>query len=474
MPSASSSRTTWLALLIAATFFMENLDGTVITTAVPDIARSFGIRPVDLDIGVSAYLLTLGIFIPVSGWVADRFGSRRVFASAIVLFTIASLLCGAADGLWEFVGLRALQGIGGALMVPVGRLVVLRSTPKDKLIDVIALLTWPALVAPVLGPPIGGWITTTLSWRWIFYLNLPLGIIALGFAWWLVPDERGSEPRRFDWTGFFLSGIGIASLLFACERLGGQEVDAVEVLVLAAIGMALLLLAFLHFRRSAHPMIDLHGFTVPTFAVTVTGGSMFRVAIGSLPFLLPLMFQVGFGLDAFHSGLLLVAVFAGNLMMKPGTGWVLRRFGFRQVLIWNGLINAASIAACALFTPATPIAAMVVVLFIGGLSRSMQFTALNTIAFADIAQPRMNGANTLFSTALQVSLGLGIAAGAISVRLGSALSGWIGIADEPAIAFRLAFVLIAGVALAGGLYSNRLASDAGSQLARRRPVRSAA
>ncbi|CAN5278951.1 MFS transporter [soil metagenome] len=468
MQLRGSTRSTWLALLVASTFFMENLDGTVITTAVPDIARSFGIRPVDLDIGVSAYLLTLGIFIPVSGWIADRFGSRRVFASAIVLFTFASLLCGAADGLWEFVGLRALQGIGGALMVPVGRLVVLRSTPKDRLIEVIALLTWPALVAPILGPPIGGWITTALSWRWIFYLNLPLGIVALGFAWWLVPDERGATPRRFDWTGFVLSGFGIATLLFACERLGGQQVELLQVALLGSAGIVLLLAAWRHFRRSPHPMIDLHGFTIPSFAITVTGGSMFRIAIGSLPFLLPLMFQVGFGLDAFHSGLLLIAVFGGNLMMKPGTGWVLRRFGFRNVLIWNGLINAVSIAACALFTPDTPIVVMIVVLFIGGLSRSMQFTALNTIAFADIELPRMNGANTLFSTALQVSLGLGIAVGAISIRLGGAIAGALGATGEPAIAFRLAFVIVALIALIGGLYSQRLASDAGSNITRGR------
>ena len=338
----------WIALLVAGAFFMENLDGTVITTAVPDIARSFGVAPLDLNIGVSAYLLTLGVFIPISGWVADRFGARTVFAAALALFTIASVLCGMADGLPEFVLLRALQGVGGAMMVPVGRLVVLKSTPKDKLISVIATLTWPALVAPVLGPPLGGFITSYSSWRWIFYLNLPLGLLALFFAWRWIPDHRPLERKPFDATGFLYAGGALLCLTWAAETLSRPNAPWIEAGLFFAFGALLGALAVRHLRHAAHPLIDLRTLGTPTFAVAIYGGSLFRMAIGAVPFLLPLLFQVGFGLNAFHSGMLVIAVFAGNLMMKPATTGILRRFGFRPVLLVNGAINVLSLLACAL------------------------------------------------------------------------------------------------------------------------------
>ncbi|HEV7814838.1 MAG TPA: MFS transporter, partial [Janthinobacterium sp.] len=406
---------TWLALLVAGAFFMENLDGTVITTAVPDMARTFGVAPLDLNTGVSAYLLTLGVFIPISGWVAERFGARRVFAAALAIFTLASVLCGMAQGLGEFVALRFLQGIGGAMMVPVGRLVVLHNTPKERLISVIATLTWPALVAPVLGPPVGGFITSYASWRWIFYLNLPLGAIAFFVALWLIPKHSATQRRPFDWPGFVLSGTALFSLTWAAELMGRASVSWSQAGAFFAAGLILLALVGRHLRRAAHPLVDLSALQIPTFSVTILGGSLFRMAIGAIPFLLPLMFQVGFGLDAFHSGLLVIAVFAGNLLMKPATTGILRRFGFKPVLLVNGIINVAALMACSLLTPATPIWLICLLLFIGGLSRSMQFTAYNTIAFADIPQPRMAAANTLFSTAFQVALGLGIAVGAVAV-----------------------------------------------------------
>jgi MFS family permease len=435
----------WIALLVAGAFFMENLDGTVITTAVPDIAHSFGVAPLALNVGVSAYLLTLGVFIPISGWVAERYGARRVFAAALAIFTLASVLCGMANSLSEFVWLRVLQGAGGAMMVPVGRLVVLNNTPKEKLIAVIATLTWPALVAPVLGPPVGGFITSYASWRWIFYLNLPLGVIALALAWWLIPDKRAAEQRPFDWPGFLLSGSALLLLTWGA-------------LLLAALGW--------HLQRAAHPLIDLSSFAIPTFSITIIGGSLFRMAIGAVPFLLPLMFQLGFGLDAFHSGLLVIAVFAGNLLMKPATTPILRRFGFKPVLLVNGLVNVTTLAACALLTPSTPVWIIAAVLFAGGLTRSMQFSALNTIAFADVPQPRMAAANTLFSTAFQVALGLGIALGATGVRLGHWSAQQLGIGDWAAIDYRLAFVLVALVSLLGLADALRLAPHAGEQVAR--------
>jgi EmrB/QacA subfamily drug resistance transporter len=471
-PGSGRRREVLTALLVAAAFFMENLDGTIITTAVPAMARDFGVAPVDLNLGISAYLLTLGILIPISGWAADRFGARRIFASAIVIFTVSSLLCGFANNLWMFIALRVLQGVGGAMMVPVGRLVVLRTTPKERLVNAIAILTWPALVAPVLGPALGGFITTFASWRWIFYLNLPIGILALIATFRLLPGDHGGARRPFDWPGFLLIGGGLFCLLCASEIASRPDVQWLTMGLMVAVSAVLLAWATRHLRRADHPILAVSVLAIPTFAVSFWGGSLFRMSIGALPFLLPLLFQVGFGLDAFHAGLLMVALFAGNLVIKPFTSAVLRRFGFRATLIGNGLLNAASLAACALLGPDTPVAMMVPLLFVAGMVRSMQFTALNTVAFSDVPQPQMSAANTLFSTAFQLALGLGIAVGALAIRFSEWLVPRIGLEHWPAAPYRLAFVMVALVALAGLVDSVRLAAGAGDHIVR--PTRPAA
>lgn len=461
---ARTRRELWITLLVAGAFFMENLDGTVITTAVPAMARSFGVAPLDLNIGVSAYLLALGVFIPISGWMAERFGARRVFAAAIALFTLASVLCGLAQGALEFALLRVLQGMGGAMMVPVGRLVVLKNTPKERLIATIATLTWPALVAPILGPPVGGFITSHASWHWIFFLNLPLGMVALVLALRLVPDARAAARRPFDWPGFALGGAALFSLTWGAELLGRADAPWPAAGGCIAVGAVLLALVLRHLRRADYPLVELDSLELPTFAVTIFGGSLLRMAIGAVPFLLPLMFQVGFGLDAFHAGLLMIAVFAGNLAMKSFTTAILRRFGFRPVLLANGLLNVAALAACALLTPATPVWQIGLILFIGGMTRSMQFTALNTIAFVDVAQPRMAAANTLFSTTFQLAMGLGIALGALAIRAGDALVPLLGLAQVAAIEYRIAFVLVALVSLLGLRDALALHADAGARI----------
>jgi len=462
-------RAMWLALLVAGAFFMENLDGTVLTTALPAMAVSFGVRPVDLSIGVSAYLLTLGVFIPISGWAAERFGARRVFCAAVAVFTAASALCGLANRLPEFVLFRVLQGIGGAMMVPVGRLVVLQSTPKERLLGALATLTWPALAAPVLGPPVGGFITTHASWRWIFYLNLPLGLVALVLAWRLVPEGRGTQRRPFDWLGFALLGPALLCLMGGIELGVRPDVPTVPALAAVVLGLVLLALGVRHLRRAQHPMFGLAALKVPTFAVAIWGGSLFRMSVGAVPFLLPLMFQIGFGYDAFHAGLLMMIVFAGNLSMKVGSTWILRRFGFKRVLLVNGTFNAAALLACAFITPATPTALVAVVLFFGGLVRSMQFSGLNTLAYADVPAGEMASANTLFSTGFQLAMGLGVALGAVGVHLGQSLVGAAGWGDVPALGFRLAFVVVSAVAALGLLDVWRLAPTAGEQLARKPP-----
>lgn len=465
-PLARLERPTALALLVAGTFFMENLDATVITPALPAMAASFSTRPVDLNIGVSAYMLTLGVFIPISGWAAERFGPRRVLPAAIALFTLASLLCGLSANLGQFVATRILQGIGGALMVPVGRLVVLRETPKAALIRAIAVLTWPALVAPVLGPPLGGLLSEHGDWRWIFWLNLPLGAIALAAAWKLVPAFQAETGKRFDWPGFALTGGGLAGLLAATELWSWPAAGWPAAVLAAMAGAGLLVAAIAHLKRTAQPLFALDALALPTFAVTIWGGSLFRMGVSAVPFLLPLLFQLAFGFDAVSAGLMLMAVFAGNLTMKPMTTGMLGRFGFRRVLIVNGVLNAALIGACALFSPAMAPWAMGAVLFLGGMTRSMQFTALNSIAFTDVAPEHMAGANTLFSTAFQLAMGLGVALGAMAWRLGMALTPQA----DAATAFRTAFLMVAATALLAVADCVGLRADAGATAIHGRPA----
>ena len=335
MTAAHGPRGPWLALLVAGAFFMEHLDGTVITTAVPAMAASFGAAPVDLNIGVSAYLLALGVFIPMSGWIADRFGPRLVFASAVVVFTLASLACGLANTLPVFVTLRILQGMGGAMMVPVGRLVVLNNTPKEDLIRAIALLTWPALVAPILGPPVGGLLTTYASWRWIFYLNLPLGVIAFVLALRLVPRTMPAVRRPFDWPGFVLTGAALFALMWTVEALGEANIAWTSVTLAALAGVVCLMAGWWHLGRTKHPLLGLGALKVPTFALTFWGGSLFRMSIGAVPFLLPLLFQLAFGFSASLSGWLLAPIAIASILVKPLIKPLMGYFGYRRVLVAN-------------------------------------------------------------------------------------------------------------------------------------------
>ncbi|MEW7314591.1 MFS transporter [Buttiauxella gaviniae] len=467
-PSPAAKRgISGMALLVAGAFFMEFLDGTVIATALPEMARTFGIEAVDLNIGMSAYLLTLAVLIPASGWIADRFGARKVFTLALGIFTFASVLCGMANTLEQFVAMRVLQGIGGALMVPVGRLAVLRTTPKHLLITAIATLTWPALVAPIIGPPLGGFITSYASWRWIFYINLPLGLIAMALAWRLIPDIHDDERRPFDAIGFAATAVAMISLVYGLEMLGQSQINVLPTVSLLVLGAAALWFSLRHFKRAKHPMIRLDALKVQTFGVTMYGGSLFRTSISAVPFLLPLLFQVGFGMDAFHSGLLVLAVFAGNLAMKPATTALIRSLGFKKLLIINGLLNVASLLACAFLTPQTSTWLIIAILFFGGMFRSMQFTGISTLAFSDVPSPQMSYANTLFSTATQLSVGLGITLGAIGIRLGEKLSQWLDVTAIPGISIKISFVMITLICLLGLIDLLRLPQNAGSSVSKK-------
>ena len=452
------------ALLVAGAFFMEFLDGTVIATALPDMAKDFGVTAVELNIGISAYLITLAVLIPASGWIADRFGARAIFTLALAIFTLASVFCGLSTEVHIFVAMRILQGVGGALMVPVGRLAVLRTTPKHQLIKAIATLTWPALVAPIIGPPLGGFITRYASWHWIFFINVPLGLAAIILSLRIIPDIRETERRSFDLSGFITTSVAMVSLVTAMERLGDRQPQIWPTLALAALGFGCLLYSIRHFRRAAAPMVRLDALQVPTFRVTMYGGSLFRASISAVPFLLPLLFQVGFGMDPFHSGLLVLAVFVGNLTIKPATTPLIRWLGFRRLLLINGALNVCSLLACALLTPQTPVWAIMLILYLGGVFRSVQFTGVSTLAFADVPAAQMSDANTLFSTASQLAVGLGITLGAIGIRLGEQVGDWLHLSAVPGISFRLAFVFIAVICLVGMIDSLHLAKTAGSSV----------
>ncbi len=473
-PATGSRSRQFLILLVAGTFFMEMLDGTVIVTALPTMADSFHVAVVDLNVAMTAYLLTLGVFIPVSGWVAERFGPRVVFSAAIVLFTVASLLCGLCTSLTPFIAARILQGIGGALMVPVGRLVVLRVTPKNELMRATATIVWPGLIAPVLGPPLGGLITTYLSWPWIFYLNLPLGVIALICALRLVPRGEPMRDRALDWRGALLSGSACVLLAYGLDLVSKSDESPLVGVVVLAAGMVLGVIGVWHLRRHPVPLIDLSVMAHRTFSFNIISGSLARAAIGTAPFLLPLMFQVGMGFDAVRSGFLVLAVFAGNLLMKTMTSQVLRWFGFRRVLLINGVLLAISLALCGLLEADTPTVVIVVLLFASGAFRSMQFTSMATIAFADVPQPKMGSANALNNTAMQLTLGMGVAVGAFLLHA----SGWLrGSADDTPILtdFRLAFYAAGVLALFGCLAAIRLDHNAGAEVSghKSKPARAA-
>ncbi|ALO66192.1 MFS transporter [Arthrobacter alpinus] len=419
--AGTSSFSRSLALLVAGTYFMEILDGTIIATAAPGIAADLQVRPVDINLAMTSYLITLAVGIPISGWLAERFGARRVFTAAIAIFTIASLLCALSPNLTFLCIARMLQGLGGAMMVPVGRLVVLRDADRKEFLEAIAYLTWPALIAPVLAPVLGGLLVTYASWHWIFLINVPLGIIAFIVATRVVPDIRARKVPPPDWFGFVLCGVALAALVIGMELIGSAPTPWLAVvlwLVLAALGTVA---ALVWFKRSRHPLLDLRALRIHTFLVGNAGGALYRLIINAVPFLLPLMFMIGFGWSAFEAGLMTMAVFAGNVLIKPATSPLIRRFGFRRVLLLSNAGGALVLVACAFLNPDTPLIIIAAVLFVSGVLRSIGFSAYNTLQFVDVPKARMAGANTLSSTIAQIATGLGIAVGALILRAAQAL-----------------------------------------------------
>ena len=412
-----------IPLIVACALFMENLDSTALATALPAIAASFGESPLELSLAITSYLFALAVFIPISGWVADRFGARRIFRLAIVVFVLGSILCGFSTTIWHLVLARTLQGMGGAMMVPVGRLVLLRSVAKADLVRAMAWLTMPALIGPMLGPPLGGFVTTYLSWRWIFWINVPIGVLGIVLVSLFIPNLREERPPRLDLLGFLLSAVGLLGLVFGFETIGRDLVPWSTALLLLAVGIVGIGLYVLHATRTLHPVIDLGLLGIATFRASVLGGSLFRIGIGAMPFLLPLMLQEGFGLSAFHSGLLTFAAAAGAMAMKLTAAPILKQFGFKRVLIASALIGAAFIAANGLFEPSTPHLLILCVLLVGGFFRSLQFTSVNTLAYADIERQWMSRATSFASMMQQLSLSIGVGTGALLLHLTVAARG---------------------------------------------------
>ena len=458
-------------LVVACALFMENLDGTVISTSLPAIAADLHQDPITLKLALTSYLLSLAIFIPASGWAADRFGARTIFRGAIVVFTAGSILCGLSSTLAGFVAARMVQGLGGAMMVPVGRLVLLRSVPRQDLVTALAYLTIPALVGPILGPPLGGFITTYFQWRWIFWINVPIGVLGVVLATLFIENLREAETRPLDVTGFILSGLGLSLATFGLTVAGRGFVSPAAVIALLVAGFGLIGLYVRHARRVPYPILDLTLLSIPTFRASVLGGFLFRLGIGALPFLLPLLFQLGFGMTPFRSGCLTFASAAGALTMKTSAKSILGRFGFRRVLMVNAVLSSLFLILYGSFTSATALMLVFGTLLLGGFFRSLQFTAVNALAFADVDAPQMSRATSFTSVAQQLSLSTGVAAGAGAIEISQWLHGDASLGTRD---FSLAFYSVALVSMASALVFSRLPAGAGDALRGSGPPRVAA
>lgn len=450
-----------IALIVASALFMQNLDSAVLATALPAMARDLNEDPSRLGAAITSYLVALTVFIPFSSWIADRFGAKRVFMLAILVFVFASMLCGRSQGLGELIACRVLQGVGGAMMVPVGRLLLLRDVPKKDMLSAMAWLTMPALLGPVTGPPLGGILTDLFSWRAVFWINVPIGLFGFALVAWKIPSIPPTRPGPPDLVGLALTGAALALVMFGLETVGRHVVPAAVSWIGLALGLVAGAFAIRHCRRMKRPAVDLSLFSIATFRDPALAGSIFRTGAGAIPFLIPVMLQIGFGMSASQSGLVSFATALGAFAMKPLVRPLLKRTGFRGALVANGVVAAAGIAALALVGPGWPSIAIFVLLAAGGLARSLQFTALNTLAFADVPTERMSAATALYGTLQQLTPALGVVLATATLEVSSALAGRT---ELLTVDFSRGFLVAAVVVLLSVPLHARLAPDAGEEV----------
>ncbi len=445
--------------------FMENVDATVIVTSLPALARDLGQDPITLKLAVTSYVIGLGVFIPICGWVADRFGSRNVFRTAIGIFMTGSLLCAASRSLEMFVAARFVQGIGGAMMVPVGRIIIFRSLPKSDFIRAVNYLTVPALLGPVVGPPLGGFITTYLHWRLIFFVNIPIGVLGIWLANRHIANMHEEHPGPLDWMGFLLSAGGASLFMLGLSLVGGELVSNTKAVTMCVTGAVLLAAYWFYAQRAERPVLDLKFLRIPSFNASVAGGSLFRIGLGAVPFLLPLALQEGLGMTAFASGAITCASAFGSIFMKAIVSRVLGRFGFRNTLVVNAAIAGAAIAIYGAFSPGTPVWLIWFIVLAGGIFPSLQFTGLNSLAYADIPSKDIGRATSVASVIQQVSLGLGVTIAGIVLQVSHRLQGHSTIVWSD---FWPAFLVVGLFSVASIPVTLRLPANAGDEIARGR------
>ncbi|HTI87699.1 MAG TPA: MFS transporter [Alphaproteobacteria bacterium] len=455
-------------VIVGCAYLMQSLDSTVIATALPEIGKTFGEDPVRLNVAITSYLLSLAVFIPISGWLADRFGGRTILVLAIGIFAAASVLCGISQSIPELVGARIVQGFGGAMMVPVGRLIILRTMPKADLVQAMSYLTVPAVMGPALGPPIGGFIATYGSWRWIFFINVPIGIVGVLLVMRFIANVREEHVPPLDLRGFVLTGVGLAALLYGFETMGRDFLPLWAVIGLLGVGAACLALFAIHARLTPEPIVDPELLRLPTVSASVLGGGLFRIGVGALPFLLAMQLQVAFGLTPFASGLITFIGAVGALFTKFAAPPTIRNLGFRRVMIANGVIGAIFLFACALFSAETPHIVMLAILFVGGFFRSLQFTCIGTLGYAEVPPAMMSRANTLATMAQQLFLSLGVGLAALILHVSERARGGTAMTTTDIV---VAYVIIAALGLLSVLYFVRLHPNVGADMSGYRPPR---
>lgn len=459
MPVLRKSRI--IALTVSSLLLMDQLDGTILATALPSIARSLHVDPVAASVAMTSYIVGLAIFIPISGAIADRFGSRTTLLVAIALFVVCSAVCGQAQSLAVLTVGRMVQGAGGALMVPVGRLVLLRSVAKAELLSTMMWMMMPATLGPMLGPVVGGFITSALSWRWTFYINVPVGILGMWMTWRHIPEIREPETKPFDFMGMVLAGGGLAFLSFSAEMISHDEQPYWLSALLLLIGAALFSAYFRHMRHHPNPVLDFTLMRVPTFRLSVTGGAAARVAVGALPFLLPSLLQLGFGLSAAASGLVTFAAPVGALCSRLYVTRLFRHFGFRKIMMLGGFGGAITFGLIALGTTGWPIWVFTVILIASGAVQAVQFSAYNSIAYADLPESRMSAATSFYSTFQQVMLSAGICIAALAVTMSRIVRGHeqVTVAD-----FSTGFLVTGAISLLAVPLAASLSEDAGASV----------